>query len=77
MSNQSRTDKTSLRMIIRSIIGGMIITGVAGVSELHAAPVGGEVVGGTGSINQSGSNTTINQTSQNMAINWSGYNLNS
>jgi len=38
------------------------------VSIAHADPTGGEVVGGSGSINQSGVNTTINQTSQNMAI---------
>ena len=34
------------------------------------------MVGGTGSISQTGVNTTINQTSQNMAIDWQGYNVN-
>ena len=37
---------------------------------VYAGPEGGAVVGGAGSITQSGVNTTINQTSQNMAINW-------
>jgi len=41
-----------------------------------AGPAGGEVVGGSGSINQSGANTTINQNSQNMAIDWQSYNVN-
>ena len=41
-----------------------------------AGPNGGQVVGGSGSISQSGTNTTINQTSQNMAIDWQSYNLN-
>ncbi|MBI1425467.1 MAG: filamentous hemagglutinin N-terminal domain-containing protein [Gammaproteobacteria bacterium] len=45
-------------------------------SSVHAAPTGGQVVGGAGSINQSGVNTTINQASQNMAINWQSYNVN-
>ena len=40
-----------------------------------AGPEGGAVVGGAGSISQSGLNTTINQTSPNMAINWQSYNL--
>jgi len=45
-------------------------------AAMQAAPTGGQVVGGSGSINQSGLNTTINQTSQNMAINWQTYNVN-
>ncbi|TQV85889.1 beta strand repeat-containing protein [Aliikangiella coralliicola] len=38
-------------------------------------PTGGEVVGGTGTINQSGNTTTINQTTQNMAIDWQTFNV--
>ena len=41
-----------------------------------AGPEGGQVVGGSGNISQSGVNTTINQTSQNMAIDWQSYNVN-
>jgi len=44
--------------------------------EERAGPTGGSVVGGSGSIAQSGTSTTINQTTQNMAINWQSYNLN-
>lgn len=40
----------------------------------HAGPEGGEVVGGAGSINQSGS-TTINQASDRMAIDWQSYDV--
>ena len=47
------------------------------LSYLHAAPTGGEVVGGTGSISQSDLTTTINQSSQNMAIDWQSFDLNS
>ena len=43
---------------------------------LHAAPVGGNVVAGTGSISQSDLTTTINQTSQNLAVNWQSFDVN-
>lgn len=46
------------------------------VSDVLAGPIGGQVVGGAGSISQTGTQTTISQTSQNMAINWQSYNLN-
>ena len=46
-------------------------------SYLHAAPVGGNVVGGTGSISQSDLTTTINQNTQNLAINWQSFDVNS
>ena len=45
------------------------------LSYLHAAPVGGNVVGGSGSISQSNLTTTINQTSQNLAINWDSFEI--
>ncbi len=47
------------------------------LSYLHAAPVGGNVIGGTGSISQSDLTTTINQTSQNLAVNWQSFDVNS
>ena len=46
------------------------------LSYLHAAPIGGDIVGGTGSISQSDLTTTINQTSQNLAVNWQSFNVN-
>ncbi|MCP4276550.1 MAG: filamentous hemagglutinin N-terminal domain-containing protein, partial [Gammaproteobacteria bacterium] len=42
----------------------------------HAAPNGGNIVGGTGSINASGLTTTINQNSSSMAINWNSFDVN-
>ena len=45
------------------------------LSYLHAAPVGGEVVGGTGSISQIDLTTTINQTSQNLAVDWQSFDV--
>jgi len=40
-----------------------------------AGPVGGNVVGGQGSINQQGLNTTINQASNRLAIDWQSFNV--
>ncbi|WP_217645999.1 YDG domain-containing protein [Collimonas sp. OK307] len=41
----------------------------------QAAPTGGQLVSGAGSIKQSGSTTTINQASQNLSVNWTGFNI--
>ena len=46
------------------------------LSYLQAAPIGGEVVGGTGSISQSELTTTINQASQNLAVDWQSFDVN-
>lgn len=40
-----------------------------------AGPAGGEVVGGAGSITQSGSTTRIDQLTDRMAIDWQSYDL--
>jgi len=40
------------------------------------APNGGNIVGGSGSINTNGLSTTISQQTQSMAIDWNSYNLN-
>ncbi len=40
-----------------------------------AAPTGGQISAGSGTIAQAGLNTTITQTSQNLAINWQGFNI--
>lgn len=41
----------------------------------QAAPIGGQVVSGAGSISQAGSTTTIQQTSQNLSLNWQSFNI--
>jgi len=46
------------------------------LSPALAGPTGGAIVGGAGSISQTGANTTVNQTTQNMAIDWQSYNVN-
>jgi filamentous hemagglutinin family protein len=40
----------------------------------QAAPSGGQVTAGSGSISQSGTTTTINQASQNLSLSWQSFN---
>jgi len=60
------------RLLKQQILFVMAALG-GGSLQANAAPSGGAVVGGNGSISQSGSNTTILQNSQNMAIDWQSY----
>lgn len=50
---------------------------LGGLPLANANPTGGQVVGGSGTISQSGTNTTINQATQNLAINWQTFNVQS
>ena len=45
-------------------------------SYSYAGPAGGNIVGGTGSINQSGLTTTINQNTSSLAIDWNSFDIN-
>ncbi len=44
-------------------------------ASVNAAPLGGEVVGGTGTILQQGAQTTIEQSSNRLAIDWDSFNV--
>ncbi|WP_114417029.1 beta strand repeat-containing protein [Marinospirillum perlucidum] len=46
-----------------------------GGTPLHAAPTGGKITGGQGSINQSGSTTEIHQNSSRLAVEWGSFNV--
>ena len=41
----------------------------------QAAPIGGHVTAGTGTISQSGNTTTIHQQSQNLSLNWNKFDI--
>ena len=45
----------------------------AGIGQ--AAPIGGQVVSGTGNISQSGATTTIKQSTQNLSLTWKSFNI--
>ncbi|WP_075186902.1 filamentous hemagglutinin N-terminal domain-containing protein [Teredinibacter haidensis] len=51
---------------------GLILAG-----HVYAGPEGGEIVGGAGTINHSGTTTTINQNTDLMAIDWQSFDVNS
>jgi len=44
-------------------------------TALHAAPLGGIISAGTGTIDQAGVNTAVTQQSQNLAIDWQGFSI--
>ncbi|HET7561243.1 MAG TPA: filamentous hemagglutinin N-terminal domain-containing protein [Rhodanobacteraceae bacterium] len=59
-------------------LGSLLVCGMASAAGAVAAnqsPTGGKVVGGTGSITQSGASTVINQQSQMLALDWQTFNV--
>lgn len=62
---------------VQAVFFTLLFSNIAWVPYAHAGPEGGTVTGGSGSISQSGNQTTINQNSQIMAIDWQSYNLGS
>lgn len=58
-------------------IVAVILNHLALVPVAHASPVGGQIINGSGTINQSGLTTTIHQSAQTQIINWNSYNLKS
>ncbi len=65
------------KLVSQFLTFSLLLTQPFYIPYLHAAPVGGTVAGGSGSINQSDLTTTINQTSQNLAVNWQSFDVNS
>ncbi|MDB5808401.1 MAG: filamentous hemagglutinin family N-terminal domain protein [Betaproteobacteria bacterium] len=55
----------------RNLAAALMFTAVLA----EAAPIGGQVVAGTGAISQSGSATNIQQSSQNLSLNWKSFNI--
>ena len=63
--NKKRQEVSCCLMVL---FGGMVLLGGGGVAE--AGPTGGQITGGSGTINYGGTTTTINQNSQVITINW-------
>src|SRR6185312_6549145 len=57
-----------------SFCGGALAAVAGGVAP-GSTPIGGVVVGGSGSIAQNGLNTVVNQQSNLLALNWQSFNL--
>ena len=76
MTTMLHTRHTPLALFIKKALGSamrfagyaLLTHGV--VSVAHAGPVGGDIVGGSGAIHQTGLTTTIQQNSSALAINW-------
>ena len=73
---RKKTDPHRLLAVRRLALFAALLLSVTALSSTVAGPGGGQVVGGSGSIAQSGNTTTINQATQNMAIDWQSYNVN-
>jgi filamentous hemagglutinin family protein len=48
---------------------------LAGARVAQAAPAGGQVTSGTGTVSQTGNTTTVRQTSANLFLNWQSFNV--
>jgi len=70
----ARQKKHAIHVLASTVV--TLYLGLA-VPPVYAGPTGGQVVGGSGSINHEDQTTNINQSSQRMAINWQTYNVNS
>jgi filamentous hemagglutinin family protein len=53
--------------------GTLTLLGLLAAPGVHGAPAGANIVGGSGSIAQSGATTTITQDSARLAINWNSF----
>ncbi len=74
LKNESVWFKTKL--ISQFLAFSFLLSNPFYISYLYAAPIGGNVVGGSGSISQSDLTTTINQNTQNLAIDWQSFDVN-
>jgi filamentous hemagglutinin family protein len=66
----------SPRLIARKLPLCAAIAGILLAQNTWAGPEGGDIVGGAGSITQTGNTTRIEQATDLMAIDWQSYNLN-
>jgi len=62
--------------LLRTIIMGAALGGTH-VCSVDAAPTGGTVVAGQGTVSQTGGTTTVRQQSQNLSLNWVGFSISS
>ena len=49
--------------------------GMTGLAQASGGPVGGQIVGGSGQIQQVGNTTTIRQNSQTLSLNWQSFDI--
>ncbi|MCP5248092.1 MAG: filamentous hemagglutinin N-terminal domain-containing protein [Candidatus Accumulibacter sp.] len=67
-SKTSRKSRASIGRLIAAIVS-------LSATLAQAAPAGGQIAAGSGSISQSGSTTTVQQASSKLSVNWASFNL--
>ena len=79
-SSSCRTTGRKIKQIVSSPIQTislvLLISAVFVTPDIQAGPTGGNITGGSGSINQSGSITNIQQNTKSLAIDWDSFNVN-
>jgi filamentous hemagglutinin family protein len=76
MASKALTKHRTVNAWTSGVFYAVLLLHGASVPRAFAGPEGGQVVGGNGSISQSGATTMINQSTQSMVIDWQSYNLN-
>lgn len=61
------------RVMMLSLLSASL--GLTGLAHAGNAPTGGQIVGGSGHIQQSGNTTTIQQNSQVLSLNWQNFDI--
>ncbi len=74
---RQKIDARHRRDTSKLIRGSIAILLLTDASFAHAAPSGGEVTAGSGTISQAGNAVTIDQSSSRLAINWQSFNIGS
>jgi filamentous hemagglutinin family protein len=74
-SKSSRSLASAKRRLNMTALVAGLVMGSASLPMAQAAPAGGQVTSGAGSIAQSGQTTTIKQSTQNLSLNWKSFNV--
>ncbi len=74
-NNKNNTLGLKARLATQFTVLGLLLSQPFFLSYSYAAPVGGNVVGGTGTISRQDIHTTINQSSQKLAIDWQSFDV--
>ncbi|HEX7815042.1 YDG domain-containing protein [Dyella sp.] len=72
-SGMCRSHAIGHRVMMLSLLSAAL--GMTGLAHAGSAPSGGQIVGGSGSIQQAGNTTTIQQNSQVLSLNWQNFDI--
>ncbi|GLQ41985.1 hypothetical protein GCM10007902_18350 [Dyella nitratireducens] len=69
----SRTHVIGRRLAALSLLATAL--GMTGLAQASGGPIGGQIIGGSGQIQQVGNTTTIRQNSQTLSLNWQSFDI--